>query len=470
MPPQELDGHSLYLQGEDAVATVIEELRAQIKAMAAELQELRDQVAKNSGNSSKPPSSDGLKKPALSPMSLRKKSGKKPGGQQGRPGKTMEAVPNPDVIVSHRPSCCGSCQRDLAGAPVKATCSRQVHDMPAPKIIVTEHQLVTVTCPGCGKDCRSEFPAGVEQPVQYGPNILGMAAYLHSAHLLPFHRCAEVIRDLTGASFSPGTLHRTLKSMHNALEPFENAVKAALQKAMIQHADETGARTAGKLHWIHVRATERLAFLFRHEKRGGVAVDDLADFAGTLVSDYWSSYVKLVCSHVFCGAHMLRDLKFEFEQHGQVWAGKLIAVLEGALAACHEARSRGEATVSNAQAFEVQYDWLVREGLRCNPPPEQGKATKASCLAMRLYWEKENYLRFLHDLSMPFTNNEAERDLRMFKVKGKISGCFRTKQGADWFCRARSYIMTLRKQKMDVLNCMTNLFRGDLVMPALGAE
>jgi len=238
---------SIYLQGEAAVVALLEQFQAR-------LIQLEEQIAKNSSNSSKPPSSDGLGKKPLQPMSLRKKTGKKVGGQPGHQGTTLTQVDQPDEIVEHRPTCCPDCQSDLTiitadGGPV---CRLQVFEMPEPKVIVTEHRAVLVSCPDCGKSCRGAFPENVTQPTQYGPRLLGFATYLHGVHLLPFARCAEIVREMTGTPFSPSCLDRALQTAHRVLEPFEVVVKSVLAHVSLKHADETGTRVDGKLNWFHV--------------------------------------------------------------------------------------------------------------------------------------------------------------------------------------------------------------------------
>ena len=459
--------HAIWLQGEDAVFALMEQFLSR-------LTRLEEQVARNSSNSSKPPGSDGLGKPPLSPMapsSLRKKSGKKPGAQAGHAGNTLRQVDKPDEVVVHRLDTCPDCQSGLATVAPDAVCRRQVLEMPDPRVVVTEHQAVTVACPGCGKRCSAVFPAGVGKPVQYGPNLLGFATYLHGVHLVPYARCAQIVQDVTGAPFSPGSLNRAMKTACEKLAPFEEGVKAALAKVPLQHVDETGSRVTGKLHWFHVRCTKTLSWLFRHEKRGGQeATADLQRYDGTLVSDFWSSYVKLGCRHVFCGAHLLRELTFLHEFHKQPWAEELLLLYEDILAACHRARDRGAKTLWNARHFAREFDEILRKGLSNNPRPEKGAASKARCLLERLAKHKDDYLRFMRNLTLPFTNNEAERDLRMLKVKGKISGCFRTPEGADTFCRLRSYTATCRKQELPMLDCIRSIFQNNPLMPSLAAE
>lgn len=267
--------HELWLQGEDAVFALFEDI-------VDRLSHVEDKVAKDSGNSSKPPSSDGYKKKPLEPMttSLRKKSGKKVGGQPGHEGKTLEQVADPDHTIPYWPQCCPDCQTDLREAPAvpDGICRRQVVEMPPPKVIVTEHRSICVTCPGCGKACRGSFPEGVTQPVQYGPNLLGLAVYLNIVHLVPFARCAQIIQEITSTLFSPSCLDRALQTAYKRLEPFESGIVQALADVPLKHADETGLRVKGKLNWFHVsqacervRCTERLSYLFRpgtHAARG----------------------------------------------------------------------------------------------------------------------------------------------------------------------------------------------------------
>lgn len=457
---------TLYDQGKEAVIDCLVHF-------AARLQALEEQAAKNSNNSSKPPSSDGLAKAPLKPMpqSLRKKSGKKPGGQKGHRGNTLEAVQTPDRIIVHCPEACSRCQHALeigkTGITTAVSC-RQVFEMPEPRIVVTEHQVLTVRCCCCGKQTQAAVPDGAQKPVQYGPHLLGFATYLHVVHLLPFARCAQIMQEVTSTALSAGSLHQALRTAHHRLAGFDHALQEALSRVPVKYVDETGSRVAGKLHWFHVRCTQSLCRLFRHERRGGEATADLQNYSGTLVSDFWSSYVSLTrCDHVFCGAHLLRELTFLHQVNGQRWAGELIGVLEAAVDACHRARERGSRKLWNARRFAVDFDRWVAEGLRSNPPPKSGPATKARRLAERLSGWRDDYLRFLFDLTLPFTNNLSEQAIRMFKVKGKVSGGFRTATGADWFCRIRSYTATCQRQGFGLLACLRSVFAGKTIMPSL---
>jgi transposase len=465
----ESQARALYQMGEEAVVAFLLDISRRLQA-------LEEQNAKNSGNSSKPPSSDGLSKPTLKPMpqSLRKKNSKKPGGQKGHPGKTLEQTKTPDCVVLHHPSTCSCCHAPLTNASPVSYLRRQVFEMPEPMVVVTEHRASVVGCPYCGKETAASFPKEIASPVQYGPNLLGFATYLHSVHLLPYARCAQIVNDITGVSFSPASLHGALKRASVRLSGFLAQIQATLGQSRLQHADETGSRVAGKLHWIHVRSTPSLCHLFVHEKRGKEAVGDLLSYGGFLMSDFYTSYVRLSCRHLFCGAHLLRELTFAGDVLKQGWAGSLKALIETMVFACHDARESGEPRVADAPALLASFDALVLEGLRQNPLPEarttkQGRVAKgkARCLLERLRDYRDAYLAFLFDLSLPFTNNEAERDLRMFKVKGKVSGCFRTREGAEVFCRLRSYVRTCQKQAMPLLKSLRSLFENQVKMPEL---
>jgi len=439
----EQQARELYQKGEDAVVTV-----------------LLDLTNKNSGNSSKPPSTDGLQKLPVMPMSQRKKTGRKQGGQKGHKGSTLEQSVHPDQTLHYRPERCAHCQASLQGCAVSATSKRQVFEIPLPKIEVIEHQAHTLCCCRCGKETRADFPKGVEQPVQYGPNLLGYGVWLHTKHQIPFARCAQILQVSSAISLSAGCLHRALTRAFDSLETFEVQAKEALAQVPLKHVDETGGRVAGKLHWFHVRCTKSLSYLFVHPKRGKEAVADLLDYEGLLVSDFWSSYVKLPCGHLFCGAHLLRELDYLGTILNLGWASKMKNLLEKAVAACHRSRERGSPTLWNRSNIVDRFDALVTQGLATSP------VGKARALLKRLSRFGDQYLAFLFDLSLPFTNNEAERDLRMLKVKLKISGCFRTFSGAVNYCRLRSYVLSCGKQGLDEMACLRSVFNGPVIMPS----
>jgi transposase len=460
----EQEARGLYQQGEDTVV-------AWMLAMDQRVRALEARQAQNSRNSSKPPSTDPDDK-KLKPMSLRGKSGKKPGGQKGHPGATLKQVDNPDHIQEHRPDACPHCRAELQEAETLTYMARQVFEMPEPKVQVTEHRALKVVCPCCQAKVQAHFPSGVNQPVQYGPRILGFGVYLHADHLIPLFRSALIVQRLTGALFNSSTLHTAMKVAYQGLEVFEEQAQQALSQEAILHVDETSSRVAGTRYWFHVRCTSHLTYLFCHAKRGGEAVKDLLAYRGRLVSDFFSNYVTLDCKHQFCMAHICRELVGVFEQTGQVWAKELKEHLEKCLAACHRARQRGSPKLWSARKLSLEFERLVGLGSLAHPAPvaDSGKKkprrSKARALVDRLRDYRDECLAFLFDLSVPFTNNQAERDVRMLKVKGKVSGCFRRLEGAVRFCRVRSYLQTCGKQGLDRLDCLRSIFAGEPIMPS----
>jgi transposase len=461
------EANDIYDQGREVIVGHLVEITNRLKA-------LENQLKQNSQNSSKPPSSDPLAK-KLKPMSLRKKTGKKPGGQFGHEGATLKQVEKPDQILSYLPEVCRHCQASLAGVESDDLLletldytRRQVFEMPEPKVIVTEHRACKVICPCCGKQNQASFPDLVKQPVQYGANLLGFACYLHSQHLLPYARTAQIVNDITGAPFSAGTLHTALKTAFERLLPFEEQIKIALQVAGQVHADETGGRVDKSLHWFHVRATKRLTYLFCHVNRGKKAIEDLLSYRGLLISDFFSNYVSLTCAHQFCMAHICRELLGAYELTKNECFLSLKEHLEKCHAACERARARGAKTLWNARKLADDFEDLINKALKQTPlVPDVKKRSKARCLLDRLDEYYDACVGFLFDLTIPFTNNEAERDLRMLKVKGKISGSFRTFSGAEHFSRVRSYLQTCGKQGLNRLDCLRSIFANDLIMPIL---
>ncbi len=470
------EARALYQQGEEVTVAYLVEITNRLKAIEAKFGNLEARLNLNSQNSSKPPSTD--QKKTNKNRSLRKNSGRKPGGQPGHKGKTLEKVDNPDEVIPHRPEVCLHCQTKLEGAEINGYSARQVFEIPEPKIIVTEHRAFSVTCPCCAKEVKANFPKGVEQAVQYGPRILGFATYLSADHLVPYARVVKIIQEFTGVAFSQGTLGTALQSAFVALESFEVRLILALRRVGILHVDETGGWVNKTRYWFHVRCSKTLTYLFCHKNRGKEATDDLLTYTGRLVSDFFASYKDLDCLHQFCMAHICRELVGVYEKTKQSWALALKEHLEWCNKACHAARERGSAKVWNARILRGEYDEFVKAGIRANPlapaiwNAKKGKSTPAAlsparALLERLRDYRDDCLAFLFDLSIPFTNNEAERGVRMLKVKGKISGCFRTLVGATVFCRLRSYLQTCGKQGLNRLECLCSVFQGEPILPAL---
>ena len=477
--PTRQDIHAAYQQGEEAVIELVDALLAVMQSLAARVQALEEQAAKNSRNSSKPPSSDGLKKPA--PRSLRKRSGKKSGGQPGHKGRTLKAVTDPQHTVVHQVEHCVHCQTALNEVPAWAYEKRQVFDLPAVTVEVTEHRAEIKQCPVCGQVNKAEFPAGVTELVQYGSRIKAQAVYFNHNHHIPLERTTEILEDLYGHSPSEATIIAAGQKAEQQVTPVNAAVKAHLISTDEPvHCDETGLRAEGQLFWAHVASTEQVTFLEVHPKRGRQALDEidiLPQRKGRVVHDGYSSYRQYPdAQHALCNAHHLRELVFVEEQNEQDWAEKTSALLVEIKKAVEEAKQQGQSALTDQQQvdFETRYDDLIVQGFGANPlPPDppvkkrgRKKQSKARNLLDRLHDNRREVLAFMYDFKVPFDNNLAERDLRMIKLKQKVSGCFRTQDGAQTFCRIRSYISTARKNGQRVLDVLEKALNGDPFYPS----
>jgi transposase len=433
-------------------------LKELVNVLQAKMAELERRLGLNSSNSGKPPSSDGLKKPPRT-SSLRKPSGKAGGGQKGHPGETLEQVATPDKVIDHYPEACADCKVRLTKAMASYYAARQVFDLPEPQpICVTEHRAYVCACPQCGATTRAAFPEGVAAPVQYGPRLSATVVYLQHGHFLPEDRLAEVMRDLFNVNLVPATIARMSRSCAHRLESFVEVVRTAVCNAKIKHQDETGFRLAGKMHWLHIASTILLSFYWVCAKRGSL----LADVIGITVHDHWKPYYTMQnVQHALCNAHHLRELEALVEHDQEDWARKMQILLRRACHVTNLARERGIAIKPRLIArIERRYDAIVAEGFAYHEAlPALRRAQRRGHkphrvghnLLMRLRERRGDVLRFLNDLEVPFTNNEAERDARMMKLRQKISGGFRAESSADDFAIIRSAINTARKQGWNVL-------------------
>lgn len=453
----------------------IDELEKQVAKQAATIQKLEDQLAKNSRNSGKPPSSDGLKKPKT--RSLRRKSGRGSGGQEGHSGQTLTQVEEPDHIERYDLVVCPHCATDLHEVTSVGGECRQVFDVPPVELEVTEHQAEIKRCPQCGQQAKAAFPAEVSQPVQYGPRFKALAVYFNHYQLLPWARTCETLGDLYGHQPAEGLLQRASTAFVAKSEPALSAIRQQLTDADVAHFDETGLRVAGKLHWLHVVCTWLLTYYAVHAKRGQEAMRDngiLPAFRGNAVHDHWASYLQFDnCQHSFCNAHHLRELQFVTEQYRQEWAQEMATLLLASKAEVDTAPVAWTALPAERRHyFEQRYDALLVAGFQANPPPPETpkkrgrpKQSPPKNLLDRLHHYKPQVLAFMYDFRIPFDNNQAERDVRMVKVKQKVSGSFRTFSGAQTFCAIRSYIATVRKHGLNVIDAIYDVFLGNPFIP-----
>lgn len=453
----------------------IQRLEETVIRLEARIAELERQLTMNSQNSSRPPSSDGFKRP----QKERKNTGKRPGGQKGHEGRTIEWCETPDVIQTHRASVCEGCGASLEDVPVESVQKRQVHDIPPPQIIVTEHHAETVVCPHCGQIHEGAFPDNVPAHLQYGKTIRALMVYLCIYQLLPYERASEIFTDLYGCSPVKATLMKSISECSANLEGFENQVKHLLSETQILNVDETGLKLNKDRMWLHTASTDLLTLYGCQPSRGREAMDAigvLPVFKGIMVHDCWSPYFKYQCDHAVCNAHILRDLTGISENFDQKWSDAMQELLLEIHAAVKEApESADSLSKDEIEEFQRRFDDIIKIGITENPlstepvPKKRGrkKKTRAQNLIERCRTYRTEILRFMTDFRVPFTNNLAERDIRMVKVQQKISGSFRSIEGVSNFCRVRGYISTVKKNEGSVLAAIKGAFRRDPFMPTV---
>lgn len=448
-----------------ALLAVLAEVRVALTAAQARIADLEAQLKQNSKNSSRPPSSDSpFVKPE--PKSLRGKSGRKPGGQPGHRGGTLRQVAQPDKIVRHRPKACCGCGSALAGVPASGVQTRQVFDIPKITVTVTEHRIVTVRC-ACGHDSSGTPPAGVNAPAAYGPNTTAITTYLYAGQFLSKNRTADALSELFGTPVSAGTVAAMTKRSGRDIRASGvlERIKAGIAGAPVAHFDETGLRVAGALHWVHSASTGKFSLLTVHPRRGTAGMDHagvMPVFAGVAVHDAWAPYdTYRAPGHALCNAHAVRELVAVFEgvcAQEWNWARQAHDALLDLKRLVDDAKAAGQDTADPAARDTLTH--RLRSAVLFGAEIAGGgkRGAKHRALARRLRDRQRDYLRFLDDgFCVPWDNNAAEREVRMIKVRQKVSGSMRTLAGARDFTDIRSYLATAVKHGIRFIDALTAL-------------
>jgi len=450
----------------------LEEAWQVIDKLVEHINDLEAKLNKNSRNSSKPPSSDGLAKP-LRTQSLREPSSRNPGAQPGHQGKHLALVDNPDEIIRHQTTLCQHCHRSLKKI-IGTIERRQVFDIPPFNVWVKEYQAEVKQCPDCGKETRAKFPQGVLGVTSYGPRLQSIALYLMNQQFIPYDRCREMFQDLFSLPLSSGTLWQITRRVDKKLMGVYQEIKDRISQAGLAHFDETGMRVNGKGHWLHTASTEFLTANGLHTSRGQKGMDALGvlpKFKGWAIHDGLASYFDYTqCKHALCNAHHLRELLWISQQEPVSWAKEMKSLLGEIYQQVEEAKRTGKKRLSSVliEQYEKRYNCIVKKGLRYHktliPLKKKRRGRRkqrpGKNFLDRLMKRQTEILMFMHNFAIPFTNNLGERDIRMNKVKEKISGCFRTVDGAQMFCRIRSYISTIRKQGGNVMEFLQLAVQG----------
>ena len=465
----------IYQQGELATYAFFLDIIQKVNALEERTQLLEVRNNKNSSNSSKPPSSDGYKKPT---PNLRLKSGKKSGGQPGHKGHTLEMREKCDNTEVHSPQECSKCGHNLKETEPIKTDQAQVHDLPPLKFIVTAHLRHHKICPNCKHETVGKFPEGVRAGTQYGFNLKAMAVYLQYGQFIPSDRTAQFFREVFHVPISEGSLLNFLKEASKTLIPVEEDIKKKLIAQPVLHFDETGMRIGKKLNWFHVVSSRDLTFYAPHKKRGKEAIeaiDILPGYLGVAIHDCWASYLKYASKHGLCNVHFVRELKGLFETTPHLWIKRLLRFLFGLKRHKDVAKAAGRAGFSPHELakYEAVYARILAEGQSQHPASapsgKRGKTRQSSGhnLLKRLDIYRVSVLRFITDFEVPFENNQAERDVRMVKLRQKTSGCFRSEIGSEMFCRIRGYISTVRKQGHSLFSSIVSIFDPSQSMPII---
>ena len=437
---------------------------------------LKESINKDSTNSSKPPSTDNAFKTKENTKTSKGK--RKRGGQKGSSTTNLSKVDNPDTIEVLESVRCKNCNHDLTDVTAQSICSKQEFDIPKISMRVKEFQQHSKICPCCKSMNKPEFPEHLKASVQYGENVKTFIAYLNTYQMIPYERISELVKDFTSHSISTGTINTMLKSFYENLESYEANIKQLLLNSNVIHVDETSTQVSNKLHWTHTISTSLLTYYMIHHKRGKEAIDAmdiLPNYNGIAVHDHWQAYNNYDCNHSFCNAHLLRELTAAIQNEDQKWAKDMHTLLTNMNKYTYKLKANNKTAPSKGKLkhFFSQYREICGVALKFYPPPIQTdtkrrqKQSKSKNLLDRFIKYKKETLRFFKDLRVPFTNNLAERDLRMIKVKEKISGCFASLKGAQMFHRIRGFISTVKKNNRSVFEELRNAIRGEVYVPEI---
>lgn len=476
IPKSQWDALLGRLSALESANRILVQTNLRLTALVAELEDQIAKARKDSNTSSKPPSSDGLgKKNAKEVKNSRKRNpNRKQGGQKGHKGSTLNLSANPDHIESHRLSHCRDCGGSLVDQEGGENFQRrQVFDIPAIKIAITEHRAYAQICTCCGLGQKSGFPSGISQPAQYGDHLKAFCVYLNTYQFIPYMRLRELIEDLTGWRISPGSIGNWISDCWKKLDKYEEQIIQCLLEALVLHADETGMRREGETHWIHVVSNELLTWYGIHPNRGRKAMEAfgiLSQYIGTVVHDRFSSYFCYLFSHALCNAHILRELKYFYENKQIQWAKELSKLLTRANQRKKEDKLTQHFITRTLNSFQRIVNCEIKRVRALPPLLRKGKRgrvpkTEEHRLLEAIETHQDSFLKFLVDPEVPFDNNQGERDLRMVKLKQKISGCFRSVEGGEHFCRIRGYLSTIRKNGLAALGQIEMAFQGNPFIP-----
>ena len=377
-------------------------------------------------------------------------------------------VAQADEVILHSVIGTCSCGSDLSQVAGQVSAKRQVFDLPPQALVVTEHQRECKECSSCGKVHQGSFLEDVSAPVQYGGRVKALISLLSVGHNMPVGGIKGLFTDLFGYALNEATVQSANALYYGQLSEEESIIVDHLQQEKVVHADESGMRVEGKLHWLHVASSALFTYFYQHCKRGCEALEDqksvLSTFSGWVVHDCWQSYFTGGgYQHALCGAHLLRELTALIEQ-GSQWATRMHQLLMVTYLACEKGKS-----FLSSKALQTtidQYQAVLQQAGREEPPPQpsirgRDKQSKGRNLMNRLAKHQAAVLAFAQYEVVPFTNNLAERDIRPWKTKLKISGCFRSTTGADHYARIRGFISTARKQQKQVFAQLCRVLNGE---------